>query len=254
MHRSRPLHASHHRPDSSDSRVTAHRERKRERERERERVRVCMCVGARQASRSRPACRGARASAPVGPFPVAASHLAGRHTHIHTHDGTPPASTQSQRRRQTQLADDARAAAVSAPFVSIAAGLGRLASLRLDDQVHRSLLADGAFRVCESGTGSRPAPGERKQACPQEASPLHHQGSHRGALCWALDILSGLCCPRLVAARSRPGAASCCGGKAAESCSLPGEHTFQGRPVLQEAALVDDPHLPYQWHVHPCGA
>ena len=105
-------------------------------------------------------------------------------------------STQSQRRRQTQLADDARAAAVSAPFVSIAAGLGRLASLRLDDQVHRSLLADGAFRVCESGTGSRPAPGERKQACPQEASPLHHQGSHRGALCWALDILSGLCCPR----------------------------------------------------------
>jgi hypothetical protein len=47
---------------------------------------------------------------------------------------------------------------------------------------------------------------------------------------------------------------SCCGGKAAESCSLPGAHTFQGRPVLQDAALVDDPHLSYQWHVHPCGA
>ena len=240
-------------PTAATARNGAQREKEKERERKRESACVCVLVRGKRAG------AGPRAEAPVprrpwGLFRWPLRTWRGRHTHIHTHDGTPPASTQSQRRRQTQLADDARAAAVSAPFVSIAAGLGRLASLRLDDQVHRSLLADGAFRVCESGTGSRPAPGERKQACPQEASPLHHQGSHRGALCWALDILSGVCCPRPVAARSRPGAASCCGGKAAERCSLPGAHTFQGRPVLQEAALVDDPHLPYQWHVHPCGA
>lgn len=147
--------------------ATARNGAQREKEKEREKVRVCVCVFVR----GKRAGAGPRAAAPVprrpwGLFRWPLRTWRGRHTHIHTHDGTPPASTQSQRRRQTQLADDARAAAVSARFVSIAAGLGRLASLRLDDQVHRSLLADGAFRVCESGTGSRPAPGERKQAVP----------------------------------------------------------------------------------------
>lgn len=71
--------------------ATARNGAQREKEKEREKVRECVCVfvraahaRARQASRSRPACRGARAAAPVGPFPVAASHLAGT-SHSHSH-------------------------------------------------------------------------------------------------------------------------------------------------------------------------
>ena len=172
MHRSRPLHASHHRADSSDS---AHRrsERKREREKERERDRqresvcACVCVCVCVCWCGKRAGAGPRAAAPVPrrPWGLLRWPLRTRRGR-YTHDGTPPVEHAEPALRQTQLADDARAAAVSAPFVSIAAGLGRLASLRLDDQVHRSLLADGAFRVCESGTGSGPAPGERKPGVP----------------------------------------------------------------------------------------